>query len=287
MAQIAVLITISILWAGSWLALKIALQDVPPMTLAWMRFGIAVPVLAVIARAARLRLPSDRRDWFWLALAGLISFAANYLLIFWGTQYIPAGLAAVLQATIPASGLLIGKLWLPDQRVSRLGVAGILVGILGVAIFFGDQLRVASGLAAAACVALALTSLTNGVGGVLVKRFLNHVNPILLALCQQLCALPLLMGVAFVREGAPWQFQWSALSVASLLYMSLAASVLAFLLFFWLLKKWSAPRAMLYALLMPVVTLLLGWAVLGEQLTAQTLAGAAVVLLSVVFAVRN
>ena len=284
---IAVLVGISLLWAGSWLAFKIAVRDVPAFTLAYARFLLAVPVLALIARSRGLSLPRGWVVWRWLILAGLTGFALNYLLVFWGSQFIPAGLSAVLQSTIPAVTLMMARIWLPNEKVSAWGVASIIAGILGVVIIFGDQLRISSTAALFGCVALALTALTNAGGGIIVKRNLTTLNPILLALLQQVIGLSVLLAVGLSSDGPPWQQHWTPASALSVLYMALGGSVTAFLGFYWLLRRWPTSRAMLYAIIMPVLTLSLGWLFLGEQITPLTLVGSAVVLVSVALAIRR
>ena len=284
---VAVLVGISALWACSWLAFKVGLRDIPAFTLAYMRFAIAIPVLAVIAWRAGLSLPRDRRTWQWLIAAGFTGFALNYLLVFWGSQFIPAGLSAVLQSTIPACTLLMSRIWLPYERVSRWGVASILSGIVGVIVIFSDQLRISSTSALWGCVALALTALTNAGGGIIVKRTLTGLNPILLALLQQSIGVLVLLTVGLISDGPPWSQHWTPTALAAVVYMALGGSVTAFLGFYWLLQRWPASKAMLYSIIMPVLTLSLGWLFLGEQVTGLTLVGSTVVIASVALALRR
>ena len=219
--------------------------------------------------------------------AGLTGFALNYLLVFWGSQFIPAGISAVLQSTIPACTLIMGRLWLPNETITRRGVASILAGILGVIIIFGDQLRISSTMALWGSIALALTALTNAGGGIIVKRFLGGINPILLALLQQSIGVGVLMAVGLWSDGSPFQMNWTLPAIGALLYMAIGGSVIAFLGFYWLLNRWPTSKAMLYAIIMPVLTLALGWLFLAEQVSWLTLIGSAVVLTSVALAIRR
>jgi drug/metabolite transporter (DMT)-like permease len=284
---VLVLFGISALWSISWLTAKVALREVAPMTLAYSRFLLAIPLLALIARVQGVSLPRDRRTWLWLALAGAFAFALNYMLVFWGTQFIPSGLAAVLQATIPAATLLLSFWLLPNERLSRTGVLSIFTGIAGVIIIFSAQLSLSSPMALWGCAALAATAFTNGIGAVLIKRFLKHLKPIQLALGQQMCGVPMLMLAALTSEGLPSPGSWSTGTWGAILYMGIGASIVAFLGFYWLMSKWTAAKAAIYAIIMPVMTMALGWAFLSEQLTEQSLIGAGVVLASVVLAIRK
>lgn len=275
---------------GAWVLrrvegdVKIALRDVQPLTLAWMRFALAIPLLSLIAWRQGAPLPRARRDWAWLALAGFIGFTLNYMLVFWGAQFIPSGMASVLQATIPAFGLLLGAWLLPDERLTARMVASI-IGIIGVMVIFADQLRVASAAAVAGCIALACTALLNGLNGVIVRRNLWHVHPMSTTLCQLLAGTPLLFALALAVEGSPARFSWTPASVGALLYFTIGGSIIAFIGFYWLLRHWATGKAMLYALIMPVVAVALGWLALGEQLQPQSLLGGAFVLCSVGLAI--
>jgi len=95
------------IWGSTWLFIKIGLADLPPISFAAIRFLIAAAILAIIIAVKRVPLPGGLKDWGMLAGTGVLAFSLNYGLIFWGEQYISSGLAALLQATIPAFGLVI------------------------------------------------------------------------------------------------------------------------------------------------------------------------------------
>lgn len=95
------------IWGSTWLAIKLGLRDLPPLTFAGIRFAAAALVLFGVAALRGLRLPTAARDWRLLAYTGLLTITVNYALVFWGEQYISSGLAAVLSATVPLFGLPI------------------------------------------------------------------------------------------------------------------------------------------------------------------------------------
>src|SRR4029453_3886687 len=92
------------IWGSTWLFIKLGLEDLPPLTFAGIRFVIPCAILSSLIWVRRLPIPHDRSDLYLLAFTGVLSFTLNYGLIFWGEQYISPGLAALLQATIPAFG---------------------------------------------------------------------------------------------------------------------------------------------------------------------------------------
>src|ERR1700752_4332837 len=111
-------LVLCVIWGSTWLFIKLGLENLPPITFAGIRFVIACVILFLLIRARGIPLPANRRDWGLLALTGVMSFTLNYGLVFWGEQYISSGLAALLQATLPAFGLVIAHLHLPSERMT-------------------------------------------------------------------------------------------------------------------------------------------------------------------------
>src|ERR1044072_946243 len=128
------------IWGSTWLFIKLGLADLPPLTFAGIRFVIACAILFSLIRIRRIQLPRARRDWVLLAVSGILSFGFNYGLVFWGEQYISSGLAAVLQSTLPAFGLVFAHFHLPAERLSWKRIAGVVLGVFGVGVVFSNQL---------------------------------------------------------------------------------------------------------------------------------------------------
>ena len=156
------------IWGSTWLFIKLGLADLPPLTFAGIRFLLAGLILTAIVLARRVRWPRAGRDWALIAIVGFLQFTLNYGLVFWGEQHISSGLAAVLQSTFPAFGLVIAHLYLPHERITLLKVMGVLMGIVGIAIIFSDQLTVAGHMALLGSIALVLSAFFGAYGNVLV-----------------------------------------------------------------------------------------------------------------------
>lgn len=135
-------IILSLIWGSTWSFIKIGLRDLPPITFAGIRFLIAAAILWLIVLLRSGSMPRKRGDWLIIAWTGLIAFAVNYGLIFWGEQHITSGLAAVLQATIPTFGLIIAHFYLPAERITTRKSIGVVLGIAGVSLLFYDQLKI-------------------------------------------------------------------------------------------------------------------------------------------------
>jgi drug/metabolite transporter (DMT)-like permease len=266
------------IWGSTWLFIKLGLADLPPLTFAGVRFVIACIILFSIIRLRRIQLPQARFDWILLAVTGILSFGLNYGLVFWGEQYISSGLAALLQATLPAFGLVFAHFYLPGERLSWARIGGVILGVFGVGVVFSNQLAIAGSRALAGCVALILSAMFAAYSNVLVKKYGKHLDPALLAAGQMVFGLLLLFAVGIPLEGNPLRFHWTPIALISLVYLAVVGSVIAFLLYYWLVLNMDVTKSMLIALVTPVVAVLLGMIVLNEQIGWRTLAGGAMIM---------
>lgn len=269
------------IWGSTWLFIKLGLEDLPPVTFAGIRFVIACAILVVWIRLRRMPIPTTRADWVLLAISGILAFGLNYGLVFWGEQYISSGLAALLQATLPAFGIVFAHFHLPTERLSWAKIAGVVLGVFGVGVVFSNQLAIAGKQALAGSVALVLSALFAAYSNVLVKAYGKHLDPAILAAGQMLFGLILLLGIGIPLEGNPLNFRWTAIALISLLYLAIVGSVIAFLLYYWLVLNMDVTNSMLIALVTPVVAVILGMLVLDEEIGWRTLIGGATIMLGI------
>src|SRR2546426_1641193 len=246
------------IWGSTWLFIKLGLSDLPPFTFAGIRFVIASAILFAIIKARRLPLPSSRADWMLLVATGVLSFSLNYGLLFWGEQYISSGLAALLQATIPAFGLVIAHYYLPGERMTPAKIFGVVMGVAGVGVIFSNQLSVAGPKALAGCGALVIGSACAAYANVLVKARGAKLDPAILAGGQMLFGLIPLLLIGIPLEGNPFHFHWTRMAFIALFYLAIVGSVIAFLLYYWLVQHMDVTKTMLIALVTPVIAVTLG-----------------------------
>lgn len=266
------------IWGSTWLFIKIGLNDLPPLSFAAIRFVIAAAILWAILALRHHPLPRTKKDWLMLAGTGVLAFTVNYGLVFWGEQYISSGLAALLQATIPAFGLLFAHLHLPAERMTLAKVLGVVLGVAGVGVIFSNQLSVAGPRAFAGSVALVVSAAGAAYSNVLVKAYGGKFEPTVIAATQMTFGLIpiLLLGLFF--EGHPLSFRWTTSAIVSLLYLAIVGTVIAFILYYWLLQHMAVTKSMLIALVTPVTAVILGMIVLGEQMDWRTIAGGILIL---------
>src|ERR1700730_6832618 len=117
-------LTLCVVWSSTWLAIKVGLRDLPPVSFVAIRFVIATAVLLAVSLGRVRLLPLRRSDYGVLAFTGILMFALNYTLLFWGELYVSSGLAAVLRATIPMFGMVLAHWLLPDEPLRLQKMAG-------------------------------------------------------------------------------------------------------------------------------------------------------------------
>jgi drug/metabolite transporter (DMT)-like permease len=266
------------IWGSTWLAIKVGLRDLPPLGFAGLRFAAAALVLFIIIRIRRFRLPDTSRDWALLAYTGLLSITLNYALVFWGEQYIPSGLAAVLSATMPLFGLPIAHHYLATEQLNVQKVAGVILGIIGVAIVCSGQLGVGGPLAFWASVGIIFSALASAHAGVLIKARGTHIEPSIMAGVQMAGGcIPLLIG-GFLLEGNPLQFHWTLLALGALAYLIILGSVIAFLMYYWLIRHTDVTLVLLIPLVTPLVAFGFGLLFAGEAVGSHTAIGGAAII---------
>lgn len=266
------------IWGSTWLFIKLGLSDLPPLTFAGIRFLFASAILMLLAFLRGARWPRAGKDWALIVVVGVLQFTLNYGLVFWGEQHISSGLAAVLQSTFPAFGLVIAHFYLPQERITPARIVGVLMGIVGVAVIFSDRLSVAGSMALLGSIALVLSALFGSYGNVLVKAYAQQIDPLILAAGQMLCGFPPLLLLGIATEGSPFRFRWTWTAIGSLAYLVIVGSVIAFGLYYWLVRKMDVTNTMLIALVTPVVAVVLGMLVLHEKLNWRLFAGAACII---------
>jgi drug/metabolite transporter (DMT)-like permease len=272
------LLALAALWGGSFFLAKVAVRELPPLALVLGRVAVAAAALHLVVLATGRRMPSSLAAWRAFAGMGLLNNVVPFALIFWGQTRIASGLASILNATTPLFTAVVAHMLLPDEKLDRRRVAGVLVGLAGVAVIVGpDGLRRAgSGLAGQ--VAVLGAALSYAFAGAYGRRFRRMGLPPLVTACGQVTAsTALLLPVVLVAYPPGSLASPSATTWGALLVLGLACTALAYVIFFRILAAAGAANVMLVTLLVPVSAILLGATFLGERLAPRQLAGMAVI----------
>lgn len=281
MKNVIAWLVLCVIWGTTWIFIKIGLQDIPPIAFAAARFLLAIAILGIVLIATRTPLPRGRDAWKLIALTGVLQFSINYSLVFWSEVYITSGLAAVLQAMITVFGLVLAWIFLPDERITKLKMAAVAIGIIGVAVIFLDQLKVQSLMAFLGSVAIVVGAYAAAQASILVKAKGGNFHPAALLFCQMVCGLPAIIAYSLIAEGNPLGFNWSGRALMCVAYLTIAGTVAAFWLYYWLLGRIESTKAMMISLVTPLIAVVIGAVFAGEKLPAQTGLGGILIIGSV------
>jgi drug/metabolite transporter (DMT)-like permease len=270
------LLVLSLLWGGSYLFGRMAVAELPPMTVAWLRVAIAAAVLLIGLAIAGQAVGPALLKWREFLVMGLVNNVIPFSLILWGQTAIGAGLAAVLNATTPLFAAIIAHLGTADEKLTGNRLAGLLIGIAGVAILVGPEAMAGMGSNVWALLAVLGAALSYGFAGFWGRRF-RGLPPALSALSQLSASTLLLLPLILIFDRPLDLTMPSAKVATAILALAVLSTALAYIVFFRILVRAGGSNVMLVTLMIPPSAMLLGWLVLGETLTAGELAGAAVI----------
>jgi drug/metabolite transporter (DMT)-like permease len=266
---------LSVLWGGSFFFNGVALKELPPFTLVFLRVALATLILLPVLRAYRIGFPRGFSGWQPFFGIALLNNVLPFSLIVTGQTYIPSGLASILNATTPLFTVLVMAAS-GDEKLSMRRVAGVLAGLIGVIILHGQDLGFdnSQGIGILLCLAAAFSY---GLSALYARRKLSSSPPLATATFQ-LLASSLMMAIVAASVERPWQLPMPGaatwLAMAGLAGLSTA---LAYIVFFQILRRSGSTNVMLVTLLIPVTAILLGYLVLGESISGREITGAIVI----------
>lgn len=270
------LIFLAVLWSASFFFVAIAIRGgVPPFTIVLARVFIAALVLVPLVPLMGHSLPRDLPMWRKFVVQSLLNNVFPFSLIVYGQLFVPSTIAAVTNATTPLFALLVARV-LAGEQLSLNKLAGVLLGIAGVAILIGAEVAGASMSSLIGMVCLLSASLFFGISAYWMRQ-LREVPPIVSAASQMTCSSLLLLPIAAISDRF-WQLPVPSLgTIGALLGLALLATALAYIVFFRISASAGPNNVMLVTLINPIGAAVLGALFLGEQLTLQHLAGALVI----------
>ena len=274
-------VTLCIVWSSTWLAIKIGLRDLPPISFVAIRFLIAIIVLIAVSIGRMRLLPLRRSEYVVLAITGILMFAVNYTLLFWAELHVSSGLAAVLQATIPIFGMFFAHSMLPDEPLRLHRLTGAIIALGGVTVICGRLLGFNGPLAFWGGVAVVVGAASAAYASVLVKARSIQLAPAMLAAWQMIFGITPLLLLGLAIDGNPARFHWTTTAIFCLFYLAIIGSALTFLLLYWLLPRLTVAQLQSISLITPPGAVMLGWLMGGETFPLSSLLGAGLVLTGV------
>src|SRR5512139_1644919 len=280
---------IYLIWGSTYLAIRFAIETIPPFLMGGVRFLLAGGVLYAVLRWRGVRAPSRRQWQAALIVGGLLLFGGNGGVIV-AEQYVPSSLAALIVAMVPLWMVLLNW-WRGDRARPNAGTAlGVGLGLAGIVLIAGPGQSAAEGAVnPIGLLILMLASLSWSIGSLYSRKSSLPANALLATSMEMLAggALMLIAGL-LLGQGAQIRFDHiSLLSLAALGYLIVFGSLIAFTAYVWLLKVSTPARVSTYAFVNPVVAVFLGWMLAGEELSLRVLIAAAVIIMAVMLITLN
>jgi len=278
-----------VFWGSTYLGIRVAVDRVPPILLAGVRFTISGSLLLAFCALSGRRVRVGRRQLAELAVVGFILLGVSNVVLAWSELYVPTGLAALIVSIVPIWFLLIERWLLPvSDRAPRSAIGGVALGALGVAVLFWPKVVAAERfgwMQAVACLALLGSSFCWAFGSVLSRRWKVAADPLVASGWQMLFA-GLIDGAAGLALGQHHRAVWNTTGVAAIAYLVVFGSWVGYSAYIWLLRHVPTSKVATYAYVNPVVAVFLGWMVLGESIDRYILAGAAIIVPAVALVTR-
>jgi len=272
------MILLAAIWGGSFLAIRVALDEITPLTSVAHRTGWAMLVLWGVVAAMRLPLPRDPRVWVGFLGMGLLNNVIPFGLMAWGQLHIETGLTSILNAATAIFGVIMAALFLADERMTARKAIGVTLGFLGVATAIGLDNFASFDLRSLAQLAIIAGTLSYALAAVWARHFLGALAPQVAAAGMLTGSTLITLPLAWIVDG-PITLDLAPATIAAIGYYALIATAGAYLLYYRVLAVAGSGNLMLVTLLIPPVAITLGAAVRGEALSPNAFAGLALLAL--------
>lgn len=271
--------TVYLVWGSTYLAIRVGVDDAPPLLFAGVRFLIAAPIMLIYAWSRGARIPRDAGDWATIGLTALFMLVGANGMVTWSEQWVESNQAALIVATSALWMAWFGTWGQRGEGLSRLTLGALLMGFAGVAVLVAVGLR--QQLAPiSAYVALLLSPVLWAAGSIISRRRPTACPPAMTAALQMLVTGVVMTGLGLLNGEAsvwaPGPQAWAAL-----IYLAVLGSCLAYGAYYWLVHEVTPAQLGTYAYVNPAVAVLLGWWVLDEHMHWSQWLGTLIVLGSV------
>ena len=264
------LIALALVWAGTFFFAAIAVVEIPPLTIAFLRVLGAALVLLLALYLMGILMPREGSVWAAFFGMGLFNNAIPFSLIFWAQTELTSGVASILNATMPVFTVIAAHLLTKDEKMTKMRFLGVVLGFLGIVVLIGSPI---SG-SIWAHLAILAAGISYALASIFGKRFAQMgVKPMATATGQVICSAIILLPFALILE-RPWTNASPSFHVIqAMIAMISLSTAFAYFLYFRILSTAGATNVALVTLLIPPFAVLLGILFLNETLTLQQLTG--------------
>ena len=277
-AEWAMIISLSVLWGGSFFFVGVAVNDLPTLTIVVTRVGLAAIILMIVMRIRGTPIPMGMTVWGAFLVMGFLNNAVPFLLIVWGQSHIASGVASILNATTPLFAVVIAHMLTTDEKLTPLRFIGVVLGIVGVAGMIGGEAVASLGTDVIAQVAILGAAISYSFAGIFGRRFrAMGISPIATATGQVTASSLILLPIMLMVD-QPWTLPMPGIDIIlSLVALAGLSTALAYILYFKILETAGATNLMLVTFLVPVSAIFLGIGFLNEVLELRHIIGIALI----------
>ncbi|MEN8241434.1 MAG: DMT family transporter [Chloroflexota bacterium] len=278
--QWAAFLGLSIAWGTSFAWIKIAVQEIGPVTMLAIRLLLGSLFLLAVAAFQKPAWPKSRQEWVVLAVIGITNTAVPFVLISWGQQYIDSTVSSILSGSVPLFVAILAHYFLKDDRLSLGRFVGVLVGFGGVVVLIGQGTAAGGGLGMQAQLAVLLAMVFYAFSAVYTRLKAHDISPVIQSLVPLIVADGLLWLLVPFTE-MPFQLPEQLNTWGAILWLAVISSGIAYLLYYYLLHSIGPTRTLLVTYMFPLIGVISGAVFLGEQINLRMITGGALVLFSV------
>ncbi len=276
---IAAFAAIYLIWGSTFLAIRLAVRELPPFLFAGARFALAGALLCAVAVLLQEPFPSKAREWRYMLLFSVLMITCSNGISTVALQHVPSNQGALLAASAALWISVLGAIGPKGHKLTVRGTLGLLLGFTGVVLLVWPRANAPSGHLGWQSL-IVFGSISWAVGTVVFRNAALEVGPVAFNAVMMLLGGTWLL-LAGVATGELPRWQWHPGGMLAMLYLAVFGSAVAYTAYTWLLKRVRADHVGTFAYVNPAIATLLGWLVLGETLSPVQVAGMAIVLLGV------
>jgi drug/metabolite transporter (DMT)-like permease len=277
---IAAFVTVCIVWGTTYLAIRVAVQSIPPILMTGVRYTIAGAVLLAILRLRGHRIPTERRTLLHLAVVAVLLIGIGTLALVIAEQWVPSGIAALLIATGPFWAAIIEASRRSGERIHALRLVGMAIGFSGVTLLLvpGSASRNIDRYVLIGAILIQFSAIAWQSGSIYAKNVLKGVSPLMSAAMQALIG-GVLLDIAGLAAGEGARLHPTTIALGAWAYLAIFGTIIGYSAYTYALSKIPVTTVSLHTYVNPVIAVILGWLILGEQLTPTSLAGMVIILI--------
>ena len=272
------LLLLAFIWGGSFLSIRIALDEIGPLTAVAHRTGWAMLILWTYVIIRRLVLPTNWRVWAAFLVMGLLNNVIPFSLMAWGQLHIETGLTSILNASTAIFGVIAAAIFFADEQLTPRKAFGVAIGFIGVSTAIGLGAFKNFDIRSLGQLAVIGGTISYALAGVWARKMMGHLKPQVAAAGMLTGASLITIPMAYVVEG-PISLDLEPRTWAAISYYAIVATAIAYMLYYRVLAMAGSGNLMLCTLLVAPVAIILGAIVLGEALPLRAYAGFALLAL--------